>query len=90
MDDTKPSEISGQSRDFNKEFYSDASDKHRCTTCNKTFTSLQDLKDHKTRFNHKDDRTPKHTTTVVQDAKLAKRKEMKKKTDTCAMGQRKG
>ena len=49
---------------------------NRCTVCVKAFKRAQDLKAHRTREGHHEEKTHKTTATAKKDAKLAKRKRM--------------
>ena len=59
-----------------KEFYEVSDGKHRCAICCKPFGRAQDLKAHKTREGHHEDKRKTITRTAVQDAILQKRKDM--------------
>ena len=69
-----------------RDFYPDATGKHRCTIYNKTYSRLQDLKVHRTRSGYKIETTPKRTKTTVRDAVFEKRKEMQKLLPTVKWG----
>ena len=61
-----------------KKFYKDPHGQHRCTVCAKQYKRAQDLKAHRTREGHHDEKTHRVTETAKKDAKLEKRKEMQK------------
>ena len=61
-----------------KAFYADPDGAHRCTVCNKTFRRAQDLKSHRTRMKHRDEKRNQVTRTAVVDAALTKRKNQQK------------
>ena len=51
-----------------KKFYPDPEGKHRCTICSRTYARAQDLKAHKTRTGHHDEKRTRVTQTAYQDA----------------------
>ena len=59
-----------------KQYYPDPESKHRCTVCCKTYARAQDLKAHKTRTGHHDDKQTRVTKTAFYDAEEDKRKKM--------------
>ena len=61
-----------------KEFYPDPDGRHRCTVCCKSYKRRQDLKAHRTRMRHKENKDETITRTAKIDAVVEKRKEMQK------------
>ena len=67
---------SSTNKNPSKHFYADPSGKHRCTICCKVYKRAQDLKAHRTRTGHHDDKKDKVTQTAKIDAVTQKRKVM--------------
>ena len=59
-----------------EKFYPDPDGKHRCTICSRTYARAQDLKAHKTRTGHHEDKQTRVTRTAYRDAEEEKRKQM--------------
>ena len=63
-----------------QEFYADPDGQHRCSVvCGKSYKRAQDLKAHKTRMKHHEQKQPKRTHTALKGAILEKRKKMQDK-----------
>ena len=76
-------------RNPSKEYYADPDGKHRCTICCKTYKRDQDLKAHRTRTGHFEDKKDnKVTKTATTDAVMQKRKVMQSKLSKVCWGER--
>ena len=75
-------------RNPSKDFYADPEGKHRCTVCCKTYKRAQDLKAHRTRAGHFEDKQEKITQTAKVDAVLEKRKAMQNALPKVRWGER--
>ena len=72
-----------------KKFYPDTTGRHRCTVCCKSFKRAQDLRGHKTRMKHHDEKTHKITATSKKDVILEKRKQMQRELPNVMWGEKK-
>ena len=70
-----------------RDFYPDPNGENRCTVCSKTFKRPQDLKAHRTRMKHFDDRQYKKTRTAMVNAVTAKRKAQQNLLPTVKWGE---
>ena len=71
-----------------KEYYPDPDGLHRCTVCSKTFARRQDLKAHRTRTGHSEQKDTVVTATAMADAIIGKRKEMQNKMSKTKWGEK--